>query len=244
MAGSRGTPAFRAIAAKLEQRILSGELPVGSALPGELLLASAFEVSRSTIREAIRLLEQMGLLARQQGRNKLLITAPRAEDIAARMKAAFVLRATTFNQLWEVLAAIEPMCAEAAAREADEAVLALIEDNLERTRHALAQGQDLVWLDIEFHALVAQASGNTALQICRETVGELFYPAFSQVMSHLNAGQRLYVSHENIFAALKARNGPVAREWMERHIGDFKRGWELAGRDLKALVTDQVAAEA
>lgn len=236
MARTRGMPAFRAIAEEIERKIMAGELPVGSALPGEQAMATTFAVSRSTIREAIRLLEQMGLIARQEGRNRLFITAPRHEEIGARMRAAFVLHATTFNQLWELLAAIEPMCAEAAAREASAEDIALLEDNVERTRLALAAGENLVALDIEFHALVAQASGNGALRVCRETVGELFYPAFSRVMTQLNAGQRLLVSHGNVLAGLKARNGQEARGWMERHIGDFRRGWELAGYDLHARI--------
>lgn len=80
MARTRSMPAFRSIAEEIERRVLAGELPVGSALPGEQVLATVFDVSRSTIRGSIRLLEQMGLIARRQGRNKLLITAPQSED--------------------------------------------------------------------------------------------------------------------------------------------------------------------
>src|SRR5690606_30327977 len=84
----RTLPAFRAVARVLERRILAGELPVGESLPSELSLADHFGVSRSTVREAIRVLEQRGLIRREKGRNRLRITAPQAKEISAQMKTA------------------------------------------------------------------------------------------------------------------------------------------------------------
>ena len=234
---TRSLPAFRSIARELEQQVLSGALPVGSTLPSETSLANRFSVSRSTIREAIRLLEQIGIIRRAEGRNKLRITMPRAEDISARIKTAFLLQETTFEQLWEVLTAIEPMCAAIAATKSTPEDLEQIEDNLRRTETAHAAGDDLVALDVEFHNLVAAATGNDALQLSRETVGELFYPAFTQVMARLNAGERLILAHRKIFDAISARDRSEARGWMERHIGDFQRGCDLANLDFDAPIT-------
>lgn len=232
----RGTPAFRTIAAQLEAQVLSGELPMGSTLPGETTLASRFAVSRSTIREAIRLLEQIGIIRRAEGRNKLQITAPRAAEIGARMRTAFILQDTTFEQLWEVLTATEPLCAAVAAAKADETVLSRLADNIARTEVAHEAGGSLVELDIEFHNLLAEATGNAALQLSRETIGELFYPAFAQVMARLNAGERLLLAHRKIYDAVAGGNTDEARSWMERHIGDFQRGCDLANLDFKAPI--------
>jgi DNA-binding FadR family transcriptional regulator len=232
----RASPAFRAIARELEQQVLSGELAVGSVLPGELSLAKRFSVSRSTIREAIRLLEQLGLIRREQGRNKLTVTAPSNKEIGARMRTAFLLQDTTFEQLLDVMSAIEPMCAAVAAVKADDDDLAAIADNLARTEAALDDPEALVALDIEFHNLVAAATGNGALRLSRDTIGELFYPAFNQVIRRLNAGARLLFAHRKIFEALKARNAAEARSWMEKHIGDFQRGCELANLDFNAPI--------
>jgi len=236
-ARERGQPAFRLIARDLEQQVIAGELPVGTALPSEQALATRFNVSRSTIRESIRLLEQLGLIRREEGRNKLRITTPRSQDISSRMKTAFYLQETTFEQLWQVLAALEPGCAQSAAIHASDEQLRRIADNLERTKAAQARARDLVELDIEFHALVAAATGNHALQLSRESVGELFYPAFIQVMTRLNAGQRLILAHQKIYDAIASRDGQEARNWMERHIGDFQRGCVLANLDLNAPIS-------
>jgi GntR family transcriptional regulator, transcriptional repressor for pyruvate dehydrogenase complex len=232
----RSFPAFRAIAADLEQKVLSGELPLGTALPSEQELAARFAVSRSTIREAIRLLEQMGLIRRAEGRNRLRISAPRDSDIGSRLKASLILQDTTYEHLWEVMSAFEPACARAAARRATAAELDRIADNIRRTEAALSNARDLVELDIEFHALVAAATGNRALQIGRESVGDLFYPAFIQVMTRLNAGPRLLSAHRRIHEALCAHDAKEAEAWMVRHIGDFQRGLTLANVDLKSPI--------
>jgi GntR family transcriptional repressor for pyruvate dehydrogenase complex len=232
----RALPAFRVIAQELEQQVLCGELAVGSVLPGELSLADRFNVSRSTIREAIRLLEQIGLIRREEGRNKLTVTAPSHEDIGDRIRTTFLLQDTTFEQLWEVMSAIEPMCASVAAIKATESDLELIADNLARTEAALDDPEQLVELDIEFHNLVAAATGNSALKLSRDTVGEFFYPAFNVVMTRLNAGARLLLAHRKITEALGARNAAEAKSWMEKHIGDFQRGCELANLDFTAPI--------
>lgn len=234
---ARALPAFRAIAARLEKQVMTGELPVGGKLPSETVLAARFGVSRSTIREAIRLLEQIGLIRRELGRNKLTITAPQAKEIGARLKTAFLLQDTTFEQLWEVLSAIEPACASSAALKASPEDIERIADNIRRTEAATGDWTALVELDIEFHSLVAAATGNGALQLSRETVGELFYPAFAQVMARLNAGERLLLAHRKIFEAIRDGNERDARSWMERHIGDFHRGCDLANLDFTGPIT-------
>lgn len=234
-------PAFRVIAQELEQQVLAGDLVVGSVLPGELSLAKRFNVSRSTIREAIRLLEQLGLIRREEGRNKLTVTSPSHKEIGERMRTAFLLQETTFEQLWEVMSAIEPMCATVAAAKATDHDLELIADNLARTEAALGDPEQLVGLDIEFHNLVAAATGNSALRLSRDTVGELFYPAFNLVIRRLNAGARLLLAHRKIFEALRARNAVEARSWMEKHIGDFQRGCDLANLDFNAPISGPMA---
>jgi DNA-binding FadR family transcriptional regulator len=52
----------------------------------------------------------------------------------------------------------------------------------------------------------------------------------------LNAGERLVFAHEKILLALRTRNAADARVWMDKHIVDFRRGYELASLDIDAPV--------
>jgi DNA-binding FadR family transcriptional regulator len=231
----RSEPAYRSIARLLRSKILIGEWVRGAKLPSEMILAEHLGVNRSTLREAIRSLEENGLL-RRSGSKHLLVSAPQGPDIASRMTDAIVLQEITFFELWESMRCLEPILAEgAAARITDEELLAL-DLNIECTRHALSDQQQLTFLDIEFHNLIAHASRNRALQLCREPISQLFYPAFLQVFSRLNAGERLLIAHERILDGLHARDGVVSRTWMDKHIVDFRRGYERANLDMSKPV--------
>ena len=75
-------------------------------------------------------------------------------------------------------------------------------------------------------------TGNRALQLCRAPISQLFYPAFLKVFSRLNAGERLVFAHEKILQALRDHNATEAHGWMDKHIVDFRRGYELANLDI------------
>ncbi|MEP9350431.1 FCD domain-containing protein [Xanthobacter sp. KR7-225] len=225
-------PAFRLVARTIEGKILSGEIAPGDLLPSEAGLAERLGVNRSTIREAIRVLEQNGFVKREAGRKKLYASIPHSGDISKRLTAAMVLHQVTFEELWEAMYALEPAAAASAAQRSDAQDIQNLERNLEATRKALKDSTSLTALDIEFHDLVARATRNRAIQVARMPISELFYPPFLKVMSRLNAGERLLVAHEAIYAAIRDHDEKRAREWMEKHILDFKRGYELANLDM------------
>lgn len=227
---------FRQVARSIEERILSGEITPGDILPAETRLAEQLGVNRSTIREAIRVLEQNGFVKREPGRRKLITSIPHSGDISQRLTATMVLNQVTFEELWEAMYALEPAAAAAAALRGGVEDIAAIEANLASTREALADCVSLVELDIEFHELVAKATRNRAIQMARAPLSTLFYPPFYAVMSRLNAGQRLLTAHEQIYQAIRDHDTANAREWMEKHIQDFERGYELANLNMSSPV--------
>ncbi|WP_028714523.1 FadR/GntR family transcriptional regulator [Paracoccus sp. J55] len=226
-------PAFRAFAAEIERKIISREIKPGETLPSEAKLAEKLGVNRSTIREAIRVLEQNGFVRREVGKKKLFATLPQSGDISQRLKIAMVLDQVTFEELWEAMYALEPAAADGAARRRTEADIAALEQNLTETRAALADPVRLTELDIAFHELVAKATANRAIEAARLPIGELFYPPFLAVMSRLNANARLLFAHEQIVDAIRAGDTSRARVWMEKHVLDFRRGYELANLEME-----------
>ena len=79
------TPAYSVVSDDLRQRIVRGEIPEGQALPIETDLSAHFGVHRSTIREALRQLEQDGLIKRVGKR--LVVTIPQHRDLAIKLGA-------------------------------------------------------------------------------------------------------------------------------------------------------------
>lgn len=232
----RNEPAYRVVVRRIEGKIMSGEWSVGDRVPAETTLAEDLGVHRSTIREAIRVLEQNGLVRRHDGGKLLYVTAPREADIFSKVTSAIVLQDVSFFELWESMRCLEPALAGRAAERITQQHLEALQINVEKTRTAFEDKQSLVELDIEFHQIIAKASGNRALQLCRAPISQLFYPAFLQVFSRLNAGERLVFAHEKILQALRDHNAVQAQGWMDKHIVDFRRGYELANLDIDAPV--------
>ena len=228
-------PAYKAVSAAIERAIVDGALPPGAALPTEQELAERFGVHRSTVREAIRQVEQEGLLQRREGR-RLFVCLPGVHDLAPRATRLLLLHQTTFKELWDVALVLEPLAARLAAQQASAADLALLAAN-EAATEAETGLAELVTLDMAFHALVGSASHNKALMLAREPVGLLYYPTLLQIFKRLpQAVARNLEAHRQILAALRARDASAAADWTRKHMVDFQRGFALAGLDMSTPI--------
>jgi DNA-binding FadR family transcriptional regulator len=225
-------PAYKAVSSAIERAILDGSLPPGTALPTEQELAERFGVHRSTVREAIRRVEQEGLLQRREGR-RLFVYLPGVQDLAPRATRLLMLQQTTFLELWELAVSLEPLAARLAARRAQAQDLQQLHDNIAASDEAHDDVAALVRLDVEFHALVGRASHNRALMLAREPVGLLYGPTLLKIFSHLpQARARNRAAHQHIVDALVRRDADGASEWTHKHMVDFQRGFALAGLDM------------
>jgi len=232
----RHAPAYRALSARIERMILSGQLKPGDSLPTETALAERFGVNRSTVREAIRLLEQEGLVSRTTGR-RLQVDMPGLFDLAPRASRALLLQHVTFLELWEVALVVEPLAARMAASTRSDADLAAIEDNIATTAHAVERQLPTADHDVAFHALLARASGNRMLMLAREPVSLLYAPTLGQVEARLpQAAARNLDAHRQLYAAIHDQDAEQAEQCMRWHLADFRRGFELAGFRLDEAV--------
>lgn len=236
-------PAYKVVSSEIERSILSGQIKPGMPLPTEHSLAERFGVHRSTVREAIRQVEQEGLLQRREGR-RLFVTLPGLYDLAPRAARLLLLQQTTFEELWQVAMTLEPLATRLAAAHANDDDLEALEANTARTRQLQAQGaatvedhQRLVDLDVEFHALVGRASHNRALMLAREPISLLYNPTLLQIHLHLPQSKaRNLDAHRAIVDALHRRDADAAATWMGRHMSDFRKGFEMTGLDMAAPI--------
>jgi len=224
-------PAYKAISGTIEQRIVRGDLRPGTQLPTEQELAEQFGVNRSTVREAIRQLEQEGLVERG-GSKRLHVTMPGVQDAAPRAARALLLHQVTFEELWQLAIVLEPQAAILAAKAATDDDIQALKASLQglEEHHDSAGAVDThTMLDIEFHALVARISGNRALMLAREPINMLYQPSLiqlQQVLPQMEA--RNLEAHRRIVRAIAERNAELAHEWTRKHLIDFQRGYALA----------------
>ena len=222
-------PAYRQIANQIEQRIVERTLRTGDALPSENDLARQFGVNRSTIREAIRELEVHGLIGRGRGEKRLRVTRPEPRHVSSGVSRALALHDVTFMELWEAMMAIEPAAAQYAASRRTAAQLQGLTRASMLFKRDITDTAGAVAAVVEFFTAVAVASGNQVLALSQAPLNLLLVPTLTQVIDRVpQARARIRDAQGKITGAVKLKRSEDARTWMEKHIRDFKRGYELA----------------
>jgi GntR family transcriptional repressor for pyruvate dehydrogenase complex len=226
------TPAYKLVADAIEREIIAGRIRPGDPLGTEAELVKQFGVNRSTVREGIRQLEQSGLVRRDSSR-RLWVSLPHYDQLATRMSRALVLQEVTFRELYEAAMPVQIATIEWAVERATPEIIAELDENIAHTEEALADPAAVAELDAEFHSLIGDAAGNRVLKLAREPSELLVAPATELILRKVKEGApRLLHAHRMYVDALKRRDKEAGRLWVRRHIDDWRKGFERAGRDL------------
>src|ERR1700736_1625271 len=152
------------LADELRERILTGELAEGHPLPAERELVKQAQMSRATVREALRILEVQNLVRIKAGRaGGAFVARPTTKSMASSVTMLIRGRHIKLVDLMETREALEPFCAELAARNRTDEDLA----ELDRANEALADPdadlEQLLQANLDWHVGVALASHNELL---------------------------------------------------------------------------------
>jgi DNA-binding FadR family transcriptional regulator len=205
------------ISDKLASHIASGILRVGDELPSERELASAFAVSRETVRSAIQDLASRGLVEVSQGARTRVISA---EGAARDFKIASP-RAINSYDLGSVHGArlvVERAIVGEAAERIDDATLGRLETSLAEQRHCLDDPVRYLICDREFHFAIYRCSSNPLLS---DFVMGLYTYLMEQrrtAVSQPGAILRSYKDHTDIMAGLRARDRDAVVAAFDRHL--------------------------
>jgi len=223
--------AYEQLAALLRERITSGDLRVGERLPSESSLAEQAGVSRSTVREALRTLQEAGLIERASPR--VMVVASRTDDPVFReLRHALRRRNVTFHHLHEALVTLEPELARFAAMRADAGDIAALREALAAQERHLDHFKEWSRLDVEFHLAIAEVSANPALIIAREPITQLLLPTLHRFMDNRSMTEHATRYHRRIVGEIEAGDPDTAASVTRRHINDFRTAWEKRGLDF------------
>jgi GntR family transcriptional regulator, transcriptional repressor for pyruvate dehydrogenase complex len=228
--------AYEELADIIRERIVSGELAEGDRIPSEAALASEAQVSRSTVREALRTLEQAGLVARASPK-VMVVRRSDGERANTEVQGALLRQNATFEHLHEALLVLEPELTRLAARRAGSQELAALADNLREQERSAGDAERWTQLDKDFHLAIAQMSGNPALVLAWVPISDLLQPLLRSFMTTPESMRRALDLHGRIFEELQVRDADAAALMARKHVNELRAAWDQVG-----LVELEVAA--
>ncbi|GAA5121139.1 FadR/GntR family transcriptional regulator [Haloechinothrix salitolerans] len=211
------------LANELRERILAGEFPEGTVLPPERDLVSQTKMSRTTVREALRILEVQGLIKIKAGRaGGAFVHRPDRESLASSLSLLIRGRQIRLTSLLETREAVEPFCAELAARNRTDEDLAALDDANDRIEKEEGTLADFLQTNVDWHVAVATASHNELLTGFMMALSRAIYAA-TENEGFINADVRRTAAraHRSITKAIRDRDADAAVRKMRRHVHSY-----------------------
>jgi GntR family transcriptional regulator, transcriptional repressor for pyruvate dehydrogenase complex len=217
----RRSKVYEQVARQLQQRIID-ELKPGDLLPPERELVQMLGVSRSSVRDAIRSLELVGLLEPRQGIGTV-VREPSADSSANPLASVLLQKRKMVGELLDVRKMIEPPLARRAALHASEVEVAELEKILSRQKERVSRGELAIEEDSEFHYAVALASDNSVVLKVVDVLMDLLRETRERSLQAEGRQQKSLAGHQRIYAAIKRRDAPSAEAAMRRHLEEIEK---------------------
>jgi DNA-binding FadR family transcriptional regulator len=193
------------IADLVQKKILEDNLEVGTGLPSEIEMAQEFQVSRSVIREALRILEISGLVNIKKGpTGGIFVSYGYQAPIIRSLNNLIASGEVTVDHLFDARLLIEPHIAGQAALHANDEDLKKFQALFEDSGSHLDDPVRLKQNNLEFHLLLARASGNPVLAVMLESVFELLAERTLSFVD-LALERKFYKIHKAIFEVITRR---------------------------------------
>lgn len=199
--------------------IRAGDYATGDRLPGERVLAKQLQVSRTSVREALRTLTTMGLLETRQGLGTY-VKDPSQEFLQASLPPPILTNQATLEKVFEIRQIIEVEAAALAARRVDDRQLAVMKRWLQAVETHIARDEmeDMVTADIEFHRQIIVATGNDLLVGLLDSISDLLRDMRWDTSKIPELLAEIITGHRAIFKAIEARDSVAARLAMQAHL--------------------------
>lgn len=207
---------YEEIVAQIKNLIEDGGLQAGDQLPPERDLAMAFNVSRHSVREAIRSLEKERVLQSRPGSGTYVMLSS-SQEIVDYLARAVLLEKDRMAEIFQIREMLEPQVAALAAENASSEDLALLNDLFSRMCSAPTREQ-IIELDNEFHIVLAKASGNHALSRLIQSLNDLLSQTRLKGLKKTERTQKSLDMHGLILQAVEAGQPRQAEIAMRNHL--------------------------
>lgn len=216
----RRSRVYEDIVRQIQDLIADEHLQAGDRLPGERELAEALSVSRQSVREALRVLDYLGVVEGRPGEGTFVATTP-PSPVDASLYSLLSER-TFLLDVVEARRILEDGIVNLAVRRATRDDLDALEDALLARERELAAGKHDVAGDLAFHTQLAEATGNPVLVSAMRHLNEMWLRSREKTGRRPISPQKALRFHRHILQAVRRRKPAMARRILRRHLEDMR----------------------
>jgi GntR family transcriptional repressor for pyruvate dehydrogenase complex len=226
---AKQTKVFQDVVAQIQEAILDGRLKTGDTLPSERQLKDMFNISRGTLREALRVLEQKGLIEIKLGvGGGSVVKDVNADQVSESLALLIRSQKVSLNHLAEFREDVEGIIAAHAAKRCTEADISQLRELLKKARKCLDQGTSqrdaFIEIDKQIHMTLAAVSQNPIYISVLHSVHENIHRYYEKYLSM--AERELHENYEDLCDLVdRVEKGQAdeARELARDHVHRFNQ---------------------
>ena len=209
---------YEQIVQQIEESICKGELSEGSQLPAERDLATQFGVSRTAVREAIKALQEKGLVDAFPGRGTFVTNGT---SNSMRRSLDRIIKSDEpdgWGYLVEVREILEPEIAALAAQRAEDQDIATMQEAVNVMDQAGRDAEAFIEADLDFHLALAEAAANPIVLSLIDSIVGLLREQRLRIFRIGGGPERGQHHHKRILDAIKRHDAAGARAAMQAHL--------------------------
>ncbi len=239
--------AFDEIADQIKDLIYSKTLKPGDKLPPERDLATQFGTGRMAVREALRMLEQSGLIIVKQGSEGGAFVREADTSMATEMISGLIRRASfTMKDVMEVRIEFERAVLEAAIGKIPEEDMALLQKRIEEAETMIREDKEgikplnpfhLGETYADFHLILSRATGNPVYEIIMDCLMRVSHGVMTEQMIPSDRFKDHLEFHKNLYRALINKDASIAGPHFKEYRQAVKRHFTwIAGNKIKERI--------
>lgn len=221
------------VAKRLAARIVAGDWEPGEKLPSELELCKAFNVGRSSLREALTSLAFIGLIRVRAGGGSFVAEQPSAYFTSSWLSGGLLTNKKALADFVEARLILETEVAALCAERITQQELVEMELLLRRMETAVHDPKEFATFDLSFHLAVGKAAKNEVLNTILSGVREQTMELISKSLLLEEGMENALRGHAKIIQAFRQHSSAKARDAMRHHLQLFQRGYQVLFDELQ-----------
>lgn len=238
--GARRKPVKAAdqLVRQLVDYIIDERLEEGTRLPPEREMVAETGRGRSTVREALLLLETKGVIDIRQGiAGGPVVRRPRASDLGEPLTLVLMFDGASMLDVMEARGEIESLITCMAAAKINKKQLALLAESLARQKLYIENREIFLNESRIFHSIINEAGLNVVTRVLLEALQNTTHMTMVAMEYSLSHRQKVISEHDAMFAALSARDGERARMIAKEHVASGLKYWKkMAGGQASSAI--------